>query len=75
MNTYIATFFDHYGAVAYSRTLAEKGIKVHLTPVPRRFSSSCGTCAEFEWDDYAALITEDVEHIFAKDGECLYSSM
>ncbi|MCR5684200.1 MAG: DUF3343 domain-containing protein [Lachnospiraceae bacterium] len=49
MNTYIATFYSHFGAVRFARELQTHGIHVSLGPVPRFLSSSCGTCAEFQY--------------------------
>ena len=45
--TYIATFFTHFAAVNFSRQLREAGQKPMLMPVPRKLSSSCGTCVKF----------------------------
>lgn len=47
MERYIATFFSHFGAIRFGRTLREKGVEHALTPVPRQISSSCGTCVRF----------------------------
>ena len=44
----IATFFSHFGAVSFRRTCDAAGIPARLMPVPRRLSSSCGTCVRFE---------------------------
>ena len=48
VNRYIATFHSHYGATAYFRALTEQGISAKLMPVPRKVSSSCGTCVYYE---------------------------
>lgn len=48
--TYIATFFTHFAAVNFSRQLREAGQKPMLMPVPRKLSSSCGTCVKFFLD-------------------------
>ena len=48
METYIATFFSHFGAVRFGRQLREAGIDCALMPVPRQVSSSCGTCVRFK---------------------------
>lgn len=45
---YIATFHSHFGATRFSKSLREADISCVLKPVPRRLSSSCGTCALFE---------------------------
>ena len=48
---YIATFYSHFGAIRFKK---EAGInRPTLMPVPRRLSSSCGTCVRFEaGEDY-----------------------
>lgn len=44
---YIATFYSHFGAMRFKRETT--GIKApRLMPVPRKLSSSCGTCVRFE---------------------------
>ncbi|MCL2527430.1 MAG: DUF3343 domain-containing protein [Defluviitaleaceae bacterium] len=48
MDSYIATFFSHYDALVFFNYLNEAGITPKLIPVPRRLSSSCGTCVAFE---------------------------
>ena len=45
--TYIATFFTHFAAVNFSRHLKGTEKKPMLMPVPRKLSSSCGTCVKF----------------------------
>ncbi|NLF79831.1 MAG: DUF3343 domain-containing protein [Clostridia bacterium] len=48
MGNYIATFFTHYDAILYQRALRKLRIIGQMRPVPRRLSSSCGTCVSFE---------------------------
>ena len=48
MNKYIATFYSHFGAMSYYKELSKMGISAKLMPVPRRVSSSCGTCVSYE---------------------------
>lgn len=47
---YIATFFTHFDAICFSKELDVMGLDVKLMPVPRRLSSSCGTCVRFHFD-------------------------
>lgn len=72
----IATFYTHIGAIEFASALAEKSVKHKLMPVPRRLSSSCGTCVRFEADDPLSFICEDVEQIFLLEekGESLIFS-
>ena len=48
MKRYIATFFSHFGALTYYKALEEQGIAAKIMPVPRKISSSCGTCVSYE---------------------------
>ncbi len=48
MNTYIITFYSHFGASRLKSEMRKAGTEVQLKPVPRFLSSSCGTCAVFE---------------------------
>ena len=47
MNTYIATFFMHFGSIRYERLCKSKGYQARTMPVPRNLSSSCGTCVKY----------------------------
>lgn len=44
---YLVTFFTHFDALAYRQFLKEHFIEGTLMPVPRKVSSSCGTCITF----------------------------
>ena len=45
---YLATFHTHFSALRTSRSLTEAGIPAKMAPVPRKLSSSCGTCVRCE---------------------------
>lgn len=78
MNQYIATFFTHFGAVRFARMLKEKGMDCKTMPVPRKVSSSCGSCVRFTAEAEAPYRTEDVEGIYLAQGDGyvqLYSSL
>ena len=71
MKQYIATFFSHFGAVRFQRLCAERGYEAQLAPVPRRLSSSCGTCVLFSAPELDAntlqqLLTPELEHLVLK---------
>lgn len=73
--TYIATFFTHFAAVNFQRQLKSAGKKPMLMPVPRKLSSSCGTCVKFELDtdiqEFAAsgIFDEDLDTVYlVQDG-------
>ena len=59
MSKYIATFYSHFGAISYSKALKNQGIPAKLMPVPRKVSSSCGTCVCYEHD--SAIDLDDCE--------------
>ena len=73
--TYIATFFSHFGAVNFNRHLKGTDHKPMLMPVPRKLSSSCGTCVKFllntsiqELID-SGIFDEDLDTIYAVEGD------
>ena len=47
MNEYIAVFHSHFGAMSYCKALKKQGIAARPMPVPRKISSSCGTCISY----------------------------
>lgn len=71
MSEYIATFYAHIHAVRFSRFLKSRGLKAVMAPVPRRVSSSCGTCVRFYADGDEELHSEDIEKLYRLDGETL----
>lgn len=78
MNQYIATFFTHFGAVRFSRMLKEQDIDCKVMPVPRKVSSSCGSCVRFTAESESAFQTEDVEGMYLAQGDSYiqtYSSL
>lgn len=72
MMTYLATFHTHFDAMKYIRFLKKRGISGTLKPVPRKVSSSCGTCAVFESPesvDVETFTKEDVEGFYLLEGD------
>lgn len=74
---YIATFFNHFGAIRYKKMCLSRGWEATLCPVPRSLSSSCGTCVIYHGSEEkpSAEIPEEVEQIVreSEDGYvCLY---
>lgn len=68
---YIATFFTHFGAIQFARQLEKKKITHDMMPVPRKLSSSCGTCVKFVGnleDEFKQTIKDDeeIEGLYAK---------
>ena len=69
MQTYIATFFSHFGAIRFNKDLKAAGLHGKLMPVPRRVSSSCGTCVKFQAESDTAIHSDDLEQLFLVNGE------
>ena len=75
MMQYLATFHTHLASLKTHRALAAAGIEGRMAPVPRKISSSCGTCVFYSADNpcYDKL-DADVEAVFLlkdKDAELL----
>ena len=61
---FIATFYSHFGAMRCKKLCDEAGIPARMMPVPRRLSSSCGTCVRMEADNADRLPrTEEAEQL------------
>ena len=52
---FIATFFSHFGAVSCKKACDQAGLPARMMPVPRKLSSSCGTCVRMEADSADVL--------------------
>jgi len=70
-NKYIATFFSHYGALTYYQRIKDKSINAKLMPVPRKVSSSCGTCVSYENPTLIDLDDCELECIYLKTDDTL----
>ena len=69
MTRYIATFHTHLAALRSSRSLSGGGIAAQMTPVPRKLSSSCGTCVRYEAETpELSLLDRDTEAVYADEG-------
>ena len=74
MREYIATFHTHLSALMTSRTLTELGIQARMMPVPRKLSSSCGTCVRYLAEDPKLSVMDvDVEAVYEKIGKEEYT--
>lgn len=75
MKEFIATFHTHADAIVAHRTLTEKAIDARMMPVPRKLSSSCGTCVRYCADKSFAeeLKPADFEAIYSVDGIGIYA--
>lgn len=69
MTRYIVTFHTHLAALRSSRSLSGRGIAAQMTPVPRKLSSSCGTCVRYEAETpELSLLDRDTEAVYADEG-------
>jgi len=64
MNKYIATFYSHFGALSYYKTIKGQRIAAKLMPVPRQLSSSCGTCVYYEHNLVIELNNCELDSIY-----------
>jgi hypothetical protein len=69
---YLATFYTHFDATKYHKYIRKKGAMASLKPVPRKLSSSCGSCVVFtmagELPLEELLTAADVERLYQVDG-------
>ena len=74
MKEYIATFHTHLSALMTSRSLTRLGVKAQMMPVPRKLSSSCGTCVRYLAEEaHLSAMDEDVEAVYEKTGKEEYT--
>ena len=77
MKEFIATFYTHADALIAHTKLSKMGLNANMMPVPRKLSSSCGTCVRYTAED--ALIdllkTCDAEGIYSVEGLGKYTEI
>ncbi len=62
---YIATFYTHAAALLTDRALKKASVSSKLGPVPRKLSSSCGTCVRYSADtSMLSCMDQDVETVY-----------
>lgn len=67
MREFIATFHTHLSALLTSRNLTGQGIPAQMMPVPRKLSSSCGTCVRYMAEEPTlSAMDEDMEAVYEK---------
>jgi len=71
MNRYIATFYSHFGAMSYYNSITKQGISAKLMPVPRKVSSSCGTCVSYEHSNPVDLDGCELECVYKEVDDVL----
>lgn len=74
MNQYVATFHTHVSALLTCRALTARSVPARMAPVPRRLSSSCGTCVFYSADaPLLDAMDRDVEQVCLANGEQDYT--
>lgn len=67
MREFIATFHTHLSALMTSRNLTALGLPAQMMPVPRKLSSSCGTCVRYMAEEPSlSAMDEDMEAVYEK---------
>ncbi|MDE7055547.1 MAG: DUF3343 domain-containing protein [Oscillospiraceae bacterium] len=69
MEQYVATFHTHLAALRSCNALKKAGVDgTCLAPVPRRLSSSCGTCVFYGAEDaMLACMDADLEAVYRRE--------
>lgn len=76
MKQYIATFHTHLAALMTSRSLTALGVQARMMPVPRKLSSSCGTCVRYSAQEpHLDAMDEDVEAVYEMLGSEEYTCL
>ena len=67
---YVATFHTHLGALMTFKALSKAGAEAQMAPVPRKLSSSCGTCVFYTSSQpHLELMGEEVEGVYEMAGD------
>ena len=70
MSHYLATFHTHLAALRTHRRLVSEGVRARMSPVPRRISSSCGTCVQYCADSPCeACLDTDAEALYRLEND------
>ena len=76
MREFIATFHTHLAALMTSRNLNGHGARASMMPVPRKLSSSCGTCVRYQADEaMLEQMDSDVEAVYEVIGREEYTCL
>ena len=74
MREYIATFHTHLAALMTCRNLTGRGAKAGMMPVPRKLSSSCGTCVRYQAEEpLLEAMDAEVEGVYEAVGREEYT--
>lgn len=70
MTQFVATFHTHLAALKTYRRMTAEGISARMAPVPRKISSSCGTCVFYQAEEACyALLDTDTEAVYRLAGQ------
>ena len=70
MTEYLATFHTHLAALKSHRALTGAGLTARMAPVPRKISSSCGTCVFYTAPEPCRdCLDQDTERVYRGDGD------
>lgn len=70
MTEYLATFHTHLAALKSHRALTAAGVAARMAPVPRKISSSCGTCVFYTAaSPCEEMLDTDTEAIYRLDAD------
>ena len=76
MREFIATFHTHLAALMTSRNLNGHGARASMMPVPRKLSSSCGTCVRYQAEEaMLEQMDSDVEAVYEVIGREEYTCL
>ena len=76
MREFVATFHTHLSALMTSRNLNAHGARAGMMPVPRKLSSSCGTCVRYVAEEpLLEAMDEDVEAVYEVIGKEEYTKL
>lgn len=69
---YIFTFHSHFYAIRFHKKLKDASYDAIIMPVPRKVSSSCGSCVKVNMEeDPTTLLDDGVEQLYKVEGETL----
>lgn len=66
---YIVLFYTNSSAIKFARFIKNSNYIGELIPLPRKLTSSCGMGVRFHFTgDLAAIISDEIEKIYAVEG-------
>lgn len=69
MKPFVASFHTHVSALMTCRALEGAGYEARMAPVPRKLSSSCGTCVLYTARDHCpGCLDADTERVWEITG-------